>query len=208
MDEVLLLLLKRGAHLRPVRITTSELGAWAGMSQQNASRKLALLEEGGYVERTEDGVALTRKGRDELAAAYADMKAAFEGGKLEIEGEIVRGLGEGKYYLSLEGYRKQIRAALGFSPFPGTLNVRLSPGDMWKRQQLLKMEPAIISGFTDGKRTYGDLFAYRCRLAGSECAIIVPMRTHHGPDIVEVICGFDIKGKLGKKDGDLVKLLC
>jgi len=206
MDEVLLLLLRHGAHLRPVRMTTTELGAEAGMSQQNASRTLALLEKRGYLERKENGITLTKKACGELGDAYAAMKRAFEGGRLEISGAIVRGLGEGKYYLSLDGYRRQIQKALGFIPFPGTLNLRMASGDVWKRQQLLRMEPIIISGFTDGKRTYGDLFAYRCRLEGADCAIIVPMRTHHGPEVIEVISSFDIKKKLGKKDGGKVRL--
>lgn len=206
MDDVLLLLLRHGAHLRPVRMTTGELGSEAGMSQQNASRVLALLEKGGRIERTDAGIALTKKGLGELAAVYGAMKASFEGRKLEIEGTIVRGLGEGKYYLSLDGYRKQIRKALGFAPFPGTLNVKMPAGDVWKRQQLLRMEPVIIGGFRDGKRTYGDLFAYRCRLEGKECAILLPMRTHHGPEIIEVICEFDVRRKLGKREGDLVKI--
>jgi len=206
MDDVLLLLLRHGAHLRPVRMTTTELGAEAGMSQQNASRTLMVLEKSGYLERKEGGIILTKKACDELGEAYAAMKGAFEGGKLEIEGTIVRGLGEGKYYLSLEGYRKEIKKTLGFIPFPGTLNVKMAPEDVWKRQQLLKTEPLIIPGFTDGKRTYGDLFAYRCRLEGTDCAIIVPMRTHHGPEVIEVISHSDIKKKLGKKDGGKVRL--
>jgi len=207
MDDVLLLLLKHGAHLRPVRITTSEIGAGAGMSQQNASRVLALLEKDGYIERKEGGIVLTKKACDGLGAVYAVMKGAFEGGKLEIAGTIVRGLGEGKYYLSLDGYRRQIVKTFGFAPFPGTLNVRMAPEDAWKRQRLLKIEPVIIGGFTDGKRTYGDLFAYRCKLEGREGVIVVPMRTHHGPEIIEVICGFDAKKKLGRKDGDTVRII-
>ena len=206
MDEVLLLLLRHGAHLRPVRMTTAELGAEAGMSQQNASRTLTVLEKGGYLERKEGGIILTKKACGELGEAYAAMKRAFEGGKLEITGTIVRGLGEGKYYLSLDGYRKQIKKTLGFIPFPGTLNVKMAPADVWKRQQLLRIEPLIIQGFMDGKRTYGDLFAYRCRLEGTDCAVIVPMRTHHGPEVIEVISSFDIKKKLGKKDGGKVRL--
>jgi riboflavin kinase len=177
------------------------------MSQQNASRTLTLLEKNGYVERKEGGIILTKKACGELGEAYAAMKRAFEGGKLEIRGTIVRGLGDGKYYLSLGGYRKQIKKMLGFMPFPGTLNVKMAPEGAWKRQQLLKMEPIIISGFADGKRTYGDLFAYRCRLEGMDCAIIIPMRTHHGPDVIEVISRFDIKKKLGKKDGGTVRLV-
>lgn len=205
MDEILLLLLRRGAHLKPFRITTSEIGAQTGMSQQNASRKLLALEEEGYVERGKDGIRLAKKAYDELAADYVVLKSVFEGKKLEIEGRISKGLGEGGFYVSMEGYRRQIKEKLGFEPFPGTLNIVVD--DAWKKQSLLQLEPVIISGFRDHDRTYGDLFAYPCRLGTHECAIIVPLRTHHGPEIIELISPLNIKKELHKKDGDRIRVL-
>jgi riboflavin kinase, archaea type len=206
MDEILLLLLSQGAHKRPLRLTTAEIGSQCGMSQQNASRKLALLSEGGYIERGKDGIRLTRRACDEAAALYSALKGVFEGGKLELDGTIVKGLGEGGFYMSLPGYRRQITEKLGFDPFPGTLNVRLDAGEEWKRRQLLEGEPIIISGFRDKDRTFGDLFAYRCSVAGKGGAVIVPLRTHHGPEILELVFGFNAKKALRKKDGDRVKV--
>lgn len=204
---MLLVLLRHGAHKAPVRITTSVMGAEAGMSQQNSSRKLLALEKEGYLERDKDGIRLTRKGCDSLAADYASLRKAFEGERLEIGGTIVKGLGEGRYYLSLDGYRKAIRQKLGFHPFPGTLNVKMDEDERWKKQQLIQMEPVIIPGFRDRKRTYGDLFSYRCKLGDEDCAVVVPMRTHHGPDIIEVIAAVDLKRALRKKDGGRVKVV-
>lgn len=207
MDEMLLLLLRHGAHLRPVRITSSELGSQLGMSQQNASRRLLELERSGQVERTEGGVMLTKKGHGELAGLYSAMKAAFEGGKIEFEGTVVSGLGEGKYYLSLQGYRKQIAEKLGFAPYAGTLNIQLEEADLWKKQHILGLDPVIIKGFKDAKRTYGDLFAYRCSVEGLECAVLVPLRTNHGPDVLEIIAPWGLKRKLKKKDGSRIRVV-
>jgi riboflavin kinase, archaea type len=206
MDEMLILLLGKGANKRPVRITTTDIGAEAGMSQQNASRRLTELEAAGYVERSDSGISLTAKAIGELSSLHRTLHAAFSGKSIEIRGRIVKGLGEGGYYLSLGGYRKQVIEKLGFDPYPGTLNVRVDKRDLPARQQLRRMEPIVIQGFRDKERTYGDLFAYRCRLEGMECAIIIPLRTHHGADIIEIICAQDIKGSAGKKDGDAVKV--
>jgi riboflavin kinase len=206
MDEMLILLLRKGAHAKPCRLTTAELGELCGMSQQNASRKITSLGKEGRVERGKEGIRLTEKGYSELAGLYSSMKSVFEGGKLEFSGTIVRGLGEGSFYMSLGGYRKQIRERLGFDPFPGTLNIRLDDDERWKRQRLLENEPIIISGFKDRNRTYGELYAYRCRMEGRDGAIIVPLRTHHGPEILELICPFNAKFELGKKDGGRVKV--
>jgi len=207
MDEMLLLLLRHGAHLGPVRITSTELGAQLSMSQQNASRRLLALERGGFVERRDGGIQLTKKGHGELAGLYSALKAAFEGDRIEIEGTVVSGLGEGRYYLSLPGYKNQIKQKLGFLPYPGTLNIRLGAADLWKRQHILRLDPVIIKGFRDEKRTYGDLFAYGCTLEGVECAVLVPLRTHHGADILEVIARWELKRKLKKKDGDSVRVV-
>lgn len=206
MDDILLLLLRMGAHSRPLIMTTSELGSLCSMSQQNASRKLARLAKEGYLERGRDGILLTKKAYDESAGLYASLRGVFEGSRLDIEGTIVRGLGEGKFYMSLPGYRKQIKRKLGFDPFPGTLNIRLDAGQGWKRRQLLENEPIVISGFRGKGRTFGDLFAYRCVLGGKKGAVIVPLRTHHGVDILEIISSFDAKKALGKKDGERVKI--
>jgi riboflavin kinase len=206
MDEMLILLLRKGAHQRPIRATTSDIGAETGMSQQNASRRLSELEKDGLIERTKEGMMLTKKATEELSALHSALRSAFEGA-LDIKGKIAAGSGEGRFYLSLEGYRNEIQRKLGFVPFPGTLNIVVDPDSMLSRQQLRRMEPIVIQGFKDGQRTYGDLFAYRCRLEGLECALIIPLRTHHGPDIVEIICPSDIKRTLGKKDGDTVAVV-
>lgn len=206
MDEILLLLARKMAHRRPVRITTSELGSLTGMSQQNASRKLSRLEKEGSVVRGREGLSLTKKAVGELEGIYSSLRAAFEGGSIEIIGNVVRGLGEGRFYVSLEGYKSQFKSKLGFEPYPGTLNIRIKGDQVWKRQHILGSEPIAITGFRGSGRTYGDIFAYRCHLEGRPCAIIVPLRTHHGSDIIEIICPFDAKKELSIKDGDTVRV--
>jgi riboflavin kinase len=204
MDEILIFLFKKKAHAQPLSVTTSELGEVMGFSQQNASRRLGALEQEGYIEKTQAGIMLTKKAYSEIASLYGGLRSVFEEGELEIEGKVVKGLGEGRYYLSLDGYRKQIKELLGFEPYPGTLNIDVM--DSWDREQLVHLDPVVIKGFKGKDRSYGDLFAYRCRLEGHECALIVPLRTHHGPKTLELACSFNIRKKLGKKDGDKVKV--
>ena len=164
-----------------------------------------MLADNGYVKRTKEGLILTKKARDEIAALYASMKRIFEEGQMEIQGTITKGIGEGKYYLGMPGYMKQMKKKLGFEPYPGTLNIKIKGN--WQREQLLQQEPIIITGFKDKKRTYGDLFAYKCKLENEECALIIPLRTHHGPNILEMVCPFNIRKKLGKKDGQKVRVI-
>ncbi|MEW6748170.1 MAG: DUF120 domain-containing protein [Candidatus Micrarchaeota archaeon] len=207
MDEVLILLLRKEAHIRPAMLTTTEVGKLTGMSQQNASRKLAALEEAGHIQRSKEGIMLTSKACDELGELYSSLKKAFGDRRLEIEGVISKGLGEGGYYVSLEGYQSQMKEKLGFRPYPGTLNINIGEAQRWKRQHLLQGEPIVITGFKGKERSYGDLFAYKCAMDGEPCAIIIPLRTHHGADTLELICPFNVKKRLGKGEGDRVKVI-
>jgi len=206
MDDMLLLLIRKRAHMRAARLTTTELGAALGMSQQNASRRLIELEKEGYLRRSDEGIRLEEKAMEEASGLYASLKAVIEPSAIEMEGEVEDGLGEGRYYLSLPGYRGQVRAKLGFDPFPGTLNIRLAKEDLWKRSYVLSQEPVVIAGFTDKDRTYGDLYAYRCQVGGEKGALIVPLRTHHGPQVLEVIAPISLRGKLGLLEGSKTKV--
>lgn len=207
MDEMLLLLLKKRAHLQPVRITTSELGRMLGMSQQNSSRRLSQLEKSGLVERSKNGVSITKKGFGAAHSLYEELNAALEKRKSEISGKIISGLGEGKYYMSFPEYKKQIKEKLGFGPYEGTLNVKLSGEEATKKAHFLKnSEPVIIKGFRKGERTFGDLFSYPCKIEKIDCALVVPLRTHHPSDIIEIVASVNLKKALVKKDDDEVRI--
>ncbi len=207
MDEILLFLLKKGAYQKPIRVTTIELGTATAMSQQSASRKLLILENEGYLTRNGQKIKLTKKAYEEMAKIYASLREVFERTSLEISGTIVKGRGEGKFYLSLQGYIHQVESKLGFKPYPGTLNIRLDENERWKKQLLLQMEPIMIDSFREGDKTYGDLFAYHCNILDEKCAVILPLRTHHGVDIIEIIAKDELRKKLNKTEGDKIKVI-
>jgi len=202
MDEILLFLLKKGAKDSAVKISTKDLGKLLCMSQQTASKKLIDLEIEGKITRTKTGIMITNTGLEELREVYSNLKGAFEGGKLKITGKIVEGLGEGGFYVSLEGYQKQFKDKVGFETYPGTLNLKLKKEEMEKRFRLREIDPIIIEGWKTKSRSYGDIFLYKCRVENKPCALIIPVRTHHGFDILEIIAPFNVKDKLRKKNGD------
>lgn len=200
MDKVLIFLLQKEGNKKRVRMTTEELGAALGMSQQNASRRLKLLEEEGLVER-KNGIGITSSGMKKLKEHYNILKKAIQGNRLEFSGKVVDGFRKGKYYLSLPGYRKSIRNRLGFEPFAGTLNVKLSGKDFKKRSEILREEPIVINGFRQNRKTFGDLFAYHCTVDGRNAAIIFPLKSSHPQDVVELIADVNLRKTLNKKTG-------
>lgn len=201
MDELLLLLAKRGALAAPARLTTSEIGQLLGMSQQNASVRLRSLGKGGMVERSAGSLKLTAKAESALRSEFSDLKGLFEGGSIHLRGRVVKGLGEGRFFISLPGYRKAIEEKLGFSPYPGTLNLELLPEHVERRLELRSRAPIEISGFSYKGKTYGPIEAYRCRVGGIDGAVVFPRRSQHGLSVIEIIAPVHLMGELKLKAG-------
>jgi riboflavin kinase len=197
------------------KITTLDLAKRLGSSQQTMSRKIRELESMGLIERetvfkgqfislTDDGIKFLRK-------KYLGLREIVERPNAEaisFGGTLVSGSGEGKYYVGQEEYFLQFHDKLGFRPFLGTLNIRLrSVHDIKAKDEMEKMKPVLISGFKRDNRSFGDIRSYPCVINRKfKGAIIIPERTHHPSDIVEIIAPVGIREALSIKDNDYVHL--
>jgi len=211
---ILIELLLLGAKDRCVEISTTALANKINKSQQAASRQLLDLEETGFVERIRSGgknrIKITENGKAAVADLYSILRIVLEGKELalEITGEIFTGLGEGAYYMSMRGYRRQFVKQLGFDPYPGTLNLRLNtPVDQRHRRDLEQHPNILIQGFEDGQRTYGWAKCYFAKIKGKiEGAVIILERAHYDHTVLEVIAPINIRDKLEVKDGDIIPI--
>jgi len=201
-----------GAYPSEVMITTAELARSLNISQQTASRHLIELQTLGLIRRTRvargEVIKVTVKGSEELNRMHLRLKAIFEPKIKEIvlEGVLFSGIGEGAWYVSQAGYRRQFVEKLGFEPFPGTLNVRLTHEYDDERKRLETLPPIQIEGFRDGMRTFGPVKCYKATINDTEYgALISAVRTHYPADVIELIAPSDLRAKLGLKDGDIVK---
>ena len=208
-------LLSKGARNNFIEVTTSDLGKDIARSQQAASKHLLDLETSGYIERARRGqkfaVRITDKGYSEIQSLFASLKSAIESAPavIDFEGSVVSGMGEGAYYMSLEGYRKQFKEKLGYEPYPGTLNIRLTDQLFMNARRELGSHPSIfVDGFGDGTRTYGWVKCYRATINGKvdNAAVLVLERTHYDDSMLEVIAPMSIKDAAGIKNGDRVKV--
>ena len=182
------------------------------MSAMTVSRRLSALEKEGLITRSvkPDGqyFTITRSGEDALKKEYTDYKRLFEEntGVLWIEGEVISGLGEGRYYVSIPGYVSQFKKKLGFEPYPGTLNIRIDSACIATRKRAELHGWVDIEGFTANDRTFGSARCLICRIEGFKCAIIVPGRSHYPDDIIEVISEVRLREKLNLVDGSRIKV--
>jgi riboflavin kinase, archaea type len=209
-------LLQRGAHYNFIVITTSDLGKDIKRSQQAASRHLLDLENAGYIERLRKGqtfrVKITNRGYSEIESLYSTLKSAIESipFSIDFEGTVVSGMGEGAYYMSLDGYRKQFKEKLGFEPYPGTLNVKLIDQIFMNARREIGRYPSVfINGFSDNMRTYGWVKCYKANInkaAVNNAAALVLERTHYDDSMLEIIAPICLKEAIGIQNGDRISI--
>lgn len=207
-------LAKMGAYHKPIRISTTTIAEKIGLSQQSVSRYLISLEKKGLIHRTisKEGslIRISKAGGDFLRCIYIDLNAIFEERlrSITLEGEIFTGLGEGAYYVAQEGYRKQFIEKLGFDPYPGTLNLKITDGKSMMLRATLDIYPGIeIKGFRNKNRAFGPVKCFLAIINGRERgAVVVAERSHYGENVLEVIAPIYLREKLGLKDGDKVKV--
>lgn len=191
-----------------LKSSTSKIADELNVSQQTISRKLRDMESLGLIKRgvTPNGlsVSIADKGRAVLKKNYLELEEIFKEKRLALKGIIEKGIGEGKYYMSMKQYQQQFNSKLGFNAYPGTLNLKVSKVDAMTF--LSSIEPVIIDGFSTKSRTYGSLTCYKIKINSINGAIVIPERTRHEEEIFEIIAPVYLRGKLNLKDGDILRV--
>jgi len=211
----LLKLAEMGAHRRTAKISTEYLAQKLGTSQQTASRYLIELERKGWIKRTitHDGclIKIDAAGTAELQKLHSHLRFLMEAAyppSVTLEGTVFTGLGEGAYYISKEHYRKQFMEKLGFDPYPGTLNLKLTGDYDTKTRTELESYPAIeVEGFKSEDRTFGLVKCYPVMIDNKvKGALIFALRTHYDVSVLELIAPVCLRKHLNLKDGTKVKI--
>jgi riboflavin kinase len=212
---MLLKLAGMGAYNRTAKISTEYLAKKLGISQQTASRYLIELERKGWIQRktTPEGslIKIEAAGTGELQKLYSELKVLMEKAyppSVTLEGTVFTGLGEGAYYVSKPDYKKQIMDKLGFEPYPGTLNVKLSSDYDIKTRMELEAYPAIeITGFVGEERSFGLVKCYPAIIGGKvKGALVTAMRSHYDASVLEIIAPVCLRKQLTLKDGHKVQV--
>ncbi|MGA3290204.1 MAG: DUF120 domain-containing protein [Candidatus Bathyarchaeia archaeon] len=212
---MLLKLAEMGAYRRIAKISTEFLARKLGISQQTASRYLIELERKGWIQRniTPEGslIKIEEAGTKELHKLYSNLKFLVEKSyppSVTLEGTVFTGLGEGAYYIAKEPYRKQFAEKLGFEPYPGTLNLKLSSDYDIKTRMEIEAYPAIeIPGFKNEDRTFGLVKCYPAVIDNKvKGALITALRSHYDVSVLEIIAPVCLRKQLNLKDGNTVKV--
>ncbi|MBI4399622.1 CTP-dependent riboflavin kinase [Candidatus Micrarchaeota archaeon] len=203
--DLLLLLLKKRGDVETVITTTNELAEALEMSQQSISRWLIELEQEGFIKRTVGGLMLTDRGILLLKKIYSVLKESL-GKEKEIlfTGFVTSGVKDGRYYLSLPAYKKKFKETFGFIPYPGTLNVKVDQPE--KKLLFMDRKGIRIEGFNEGGRFFGGLKAFNGIMNNLKIMLLIPDRSHYGPEVIELISDKFLRKKFKLKDGDKIKV--
>ena len=196
-------------------VNSNFLSARLNLSQQAISTHLIEFEKNGLIESKLQSrkklVRITDDGLNELNHLYNQLDLVIGSNKksFEINGTVFTGLGEGAYYVHLPGYRTQFINKLGFDPYPGTLNVRLSSSiDSEYIQRLNRNDAIHINSFNDKTRTYGQAWCFNATLNSSiDGAILIIERTHHDTSVLELIFPIHVRSKFHLNDDSSVKII-
>jgi riboflavin kinase len=211
----LIRLAEMGALKRTAKISTEFLAEKMGISQQTASRHLIELETKGWIQRTitPEGslIRIQKEGTEQLQKLNSTLHLLLEAAyppSVTMEGVVFTGLGEGAYYISKEHYRQQFVEKLGFDPYPGTLNIRLSTDYDLKTRAELEAYPTIeIQGFKNEDRTFGTVKSYPARIGNKvNGALIFALRSHYDRSVLEIVAAANLRKQLNLKDGQKVKV--
>jgi riboflavin kinase len=116
---------------------------------------------------------------------------------MKLTGTVFTGNGEGKKYLTLPWVKQQLQTQLGYTPYPGTLNLHLSEENAARRKLLetpdaTRIQPA--KGYSTG-------ILHKAYIGTVECAIIIPEIPTYPHDYLEIIAADYLREKLNLKDG-------
>ncbi len=120
--------------------------------------------------------------------------------RIKLSGTLFSSRGDGKKFLELPWVTQQITEKLGFAPYPGTLNLKLSEESAKRRKLLekahsIKIHPA--EGYCNGK-------LFKAFIETLECAIVIPEVAGYPKDVLEVIAAVNLRAQLQFEDGSEV----
>ncbi len=123
--------------------------------------------------------------------------------ELSFSGRIVKGSGRAAFFTQLDWVVEQCREKLGFTPFPGTLNLKLI--DDCDLQLRLPVSGDVVE-LIPPEASSCSAQVLPVRLEGVAAVAIIPEEKVrvHGWNIIEIMAPVNLQGVLMKQEGDLV----
>lgn len=119
-----------------------------------------------------------------------------------MKGQVISGKGEGTTFVNLPWAKRQMEEKLGFTLFPGTLNVELTREGTSMRE-MLKGEGGFAIMPASG---YCAARLFRAKLGLVKCGVVFPQITGYPVDVVELVSSVNLREKLCLFDSSQVEV--
>ena len=116
--------------------------------------------------------------------------------EMVLKGKVFSGNKRGKQFVNLPWVKKQINEKIGFNPYIGTLNLRLTNETgirKLRKAKGIKIKPE--KGYCEGK-CFKALVMRKV-----EGAVVLPDVPEYPADVLEVLAPVNLRETLGLKDG-------
>ena len=121
---------------------------------------------------------------------------------MKVKGRVVKGLGESGKFLAIDWVDAQLRESLGFSPFPGTLNVVVEDASV---QEILKSKST--KRLTHKSEGFCDAVLSKVLVCDKyECGVVIPLVQGYDGRLLEIVAPVHLKQALCINDGDEIVL--
>jgi riboflavin kinase len=115
-------------------------------------------------------------------------------------GTVFSGTGQGKKFIDLPWVKCQIEEKLGFTPYSGTLNLRLTKESIENKKRLETAEGFVVepqAGYCRG-------VMFRAKIDSVQGAIVIPKAPNYPNSVLEIIAPVYLRKHLNLTDGNQV----
>jgi len=119
---------------------------------------------------------------------------------ITFKGTVFSSNGEGRKFISLPWVKRQIREKLGFTPYSGTLNIRLTEESARRKKLLKKAEKFEISP----EKGYCSGILIEAHMEGLKCGIVLPQVPSYPQDVLEIVAARNLRERFKIHDGNEV----
>jgi riboflavin kinase len=119
---------------------------------------------------------------------------------IRFYGTAFSGQGRGKIFVEMPWVMRQLKEITGFTPYPGTLNIHLTPVSTSQRTQLTPEVGMLVKP----EDNYLPGYLYKAKIGEVDCYAVLPDVPGYPKDVLEIIAADNLRSRLNLKDGDKV----
>jgi CTP-dependent riboflavin kinase len=123
--------------------------------------------------------------------------------EIKFVGTVDTGQGNGKFFVEMPWVIRQLKKMFGFTPYFGTLNLRLTPESIQLCSYLTSQNGVMVKpedGYLPG-------YLYKAMIFDITCCVVLPDVPNYPKDLLEIVAAENLRELLNVKDGDVITVI-